>query len=78
MSVPNWTPDGGGEPVAAAMGIQYDDLRYIGHVGPQNNILAIPNPACRGPYGRYYVSIRRSERDCLRFWPPERATTSGH
>jgi hypothetical protein len=48
MKVPNWTPDGGGEPVASAMGIQYDDLRYIGHVGPQNNILAIPIPPAGG------------------------------
>ncbi|HEX4771531.1 MAG TPA: hypothetical protein VH351_11900 [Bryobacteraceae bacterium] len=48
ISVPSWTPDGGGEPVASAMGIQYDDLRYVGHVGPQNNILAIPIPPAGG------------------------------
>src|SRR5690242_2044742 len=48
MKVPSWTPDGGGEPLASAMHIQYDDLRYIGHVGPQNNILAIPPPPAGG------------------------------
>lgn len=53
LSVPNWTPDGYQDLIASLMDIQYDDLRYIGHMSPQNNFMAIPCP----PPGKLTVSI---------------------
>src|SRR4051794_7074265 len=53
MSVPNWTPDGGADIATTIMDIQYDDLRYLGYLGPMNNIMAVPLP----PPGSLTVGI---------------------
>ncbi|MBC7800941.1 MAG: hypothetical protein H7Z10_09990 [Gemmatimonadaceae bacterium] len=53
MSVPDWTPDGYQDLVATLLDIQYPTIRYIGHIGPQNNILAVPVP----PPGTLAVGI---------------------
>ncbi len=44
MKVPSWKPDDNTVAVLTTevLGNQYDDLRYLGHIGPVNNILAIP------------------------------------
>ena len=44
MQVPNWTPDGEQDLVATSWDIQYPTIRYIGHIGPQNNVMAVPLP----------------------------------
>jgi hypothetical protein len=46
LKVPNWKPDDAGIPydLAVAMGIQYDDVRYMGLLSPNNCVLAIPFP----------------------------------
>jgi hypothetical protein len=53
MQVPNWTPDGGADIATTIMDIQYDDLRYLGYVGPMNNVMAVPF----GPPGTLTVGI---------------------
>jgi len=56
MKVKDWTPD---DPdiayklVAEILGIQYDDVRYLGLISPMNNVLAIPF----GPPGTIDVTV---------------------
>lgn len=54
LKVPSWTPDDAGlaYDLASAMGIQYDDVRYLGYLSPINNVLAIPV----GPAGSLTVN----------------------
>ncbi|AHF00151.1 hypothetical protein [Thioalkalivibrio paradoxus] len=44
MKVPDWNADAGiiTEVINEALDIQYDDLRFIGYIGPVNNVMAIP------------------------------------
>lgn len=43
LKVPDWTIDGGGGFMQKIYDqIQYDDLRYLGHIQPINTVLAIP------------------------------------
>jgi hypothetical protein len=44
MKVPDWKPDDNWVATVTTdiLNNQYDDLRYLGHIGPVNNIFAIP------------------------------------
>jgi hypothetical protein len=55
LKVPNWQPDGAGlaYKLATELGIQYDDVRYLGFLSPMNNALAIPI----GPPGTMTVEV---------------------
>jgi len=55
LKVPSWKPDGAdlAYELAADLGIQYDDVRYLGYLSPINNVLAIPV----GPAGTLKVTV---------------------
>jgi hypothetical protein len=55
LKVPKWKPDDAGiaYDLAADLGIQYDNVRYLGYLSPMNNALAIPI----GPPGTLTVKV---------------------
>ncbi len=44
--MPDWKPDGAGivHNVVAGVGLQYDDIRFLGMLSPKINVFAIPIP----------------------------------
>jgi hypothetical protein len=56
MKVPNWEPDDGlfAKIVGEVLDLQYDDVRYLGHMQPVNSFMGIP---IAGDPGRLDVTV---------------------
>ena len=64
MNVPDWQPDGEQE-LIAGLDIQYPTIRYLGHIGPQNNVMAIPLPPAKARKRPRSSSAMRAKRSRL-------------
>jgi hypothetical protein len=70
MSVPEWQSDNFiANLMTSALNIQYDDLRFIGHIQPINNIMAIPIAADPGKLEVTIEFPQNAVSQHLRRWP---------